>query len=668
MSPSAQMEKPPSLAQLFEPPEGYVGAFGWICGYTADPPFLNEGVERFTHQTRAQRAHMGTTSLVLLADPSCPQIRPVDVPGALHLPMLRPAQRPFRLMHAKVALLAYRGEEDRELAAVRLVVSTGNWTQGTLRESLDLAYRVDVRSGEFSSGDEQARQARTDVAAAWDMMRWLRDLFDLRILTTLPPGSSGTPTHDGYLGFEELLAQVRPGKGVVPRFIDNRRAPFLRQVPDRVSRSGSGVACNYLAMGSGFYQAAGDGSGIPSVLTDIVATLQAERLVTRTGDVDVFVNPEGCQAVAGARAAMEERGWCVRPARKPGFFGAGESRSLHAKFLLAANERANSNTCNSAWVYLGSGNLTEPGFRSKMSPHGGNLEAGVVLIPEALYWCEGRNVPPELVVTNLLPIGWDEVVDEDQSLAAGPEFTPPETEFVAPPVPCLWWVEDAAMRRLEVLDPNADNRGFEVMSFEGNPCSRWGDRGFVWTGDMPRQVRVRWRDERDGECTATVPVVDPFGRVAAAPLQAIGLEEAWGQLDNFPMPPEDEDLAEAESRADSGPAPGDVGAGSGSADYPVRRMMQLVENIAAKQTRVAPHDWRTWCNRLEQVLVQAAYCGTPSVFVELGLNPLSPLRAKPFRPEFAETDEVPAGQAHKHALDRVEREWQVTWLTPLGMD
>ena len=49
--------KPLSLAQHFEPPEEFVGAFGWVCGYSADVGFLDDAVERFTGRMRAQRAY-----------------------------------------------------------------------------------------------------------------------------------------------------------------------------------------------------------------------------------------------------------------------------------------------------------------------------------------------------------------------------------------------------------------------------------------------------------------------------------------------------------------------------------------------------------------------------------------------------------------------------------
>lgn len=102
---NSEKNKPPSLSQLFEPPEGYRGQFGWLCGYSADASFMNDAVERFTQKVSQQRAYEGSVALALMLDPGNSQITCTDVPGLLHLPMKRPADRPFNLLHAKVAIL-----------------------------------------------------------------------------------------------------------------------------------------------------------------------------------------------------------------------------------------------------------------------------------------------------------------------------------------------------------------------------------------------------------------------------------------------------------------------------------------------------------------------------------------------------------------------------------
>ena len=66
--------KPPSLAQLFEPPDQHEGVFGWLCGYSADAGFLEDAVERFSGLTQARRAHEGRVMLAVMLDPGNPQI------------------------------------------------------------------------------------------------------------------------------------------------------------------------------------------------------------------------------------------------------------------------------------------------------------------------------------------------------------------------------------------------------------------------------------------------------------------------------------------------------------------------------------------------------------------------------------------------------------------
>jgi hypothetical protein len=58
----------PSLAQHFDAPDGYIGHFGWLCGYSADGLFLDDAVERFTRFNHSRRAHQGRIALVVLLD------------------------------------------------------------------------------------------------------------------------------------------------------------------------------------------------------------------------------------------------------------------------------------------------------------------------------------------------------------------------------------------------------------------------------------------------------------------------------------------------------------------------------------------------------------------------------------------------------------------------
>jgi hypothetical protein len=650
--------KPLSLAQHFEAPDGFLGRFGWVCGYSADVGFLDSAVDRFTRRMHAQRAYEGRIAMALMLDPSNPQITPKEVPGVIHLPMKD--VRPFRLMHAKLAILGYRHTSDARQWRLRLIVSTGNWTRQTSEESLDLAWRIELSNQDLKSQDGQVAQSCADIRSAWNMLNWLRGNYDLRVLNTRVPGCQGFESESTMV--EKWIAEATElGIDIAPRVFDNRRASLLSQLPELVRQQASSCSRKYLAMGSGFYESPDNTNNIPSVIANLVDTLQNARLITGQPDIDVFVNPQACQAVAKALPSFNDAGWRVREAGQPEYIQI--PRSLHAKFIFSANRRQNSELCNSAWLYLGSGNLTGPGFANRMAPQRGNLEAGVVFAPASLRWDAAKGIPPESVVTNLLPMQWDTELKDPGLLAAGSESPRREAQYSAAPIAYFFWIVDQDDGWLRADEE--DTESFDLLDDAGDVCWRDPSRGFPWRGQRPRQVQLRWWTGGQ-ERRAWVPVIDEYGRIAATILPRIEIEEAWNQLASFPMPPDEEELL-ANGEAESPDAA--IGSGSRSSipgSYPVHRMMELVENIAAKQTSVSKADWVTWCAKLEQCLIQAAGSDEIEEFLKLKLNPLSPLWHGPFRPGFASTGETVEGLRYERVLERVETAWSVTGLTDLG--
>jgi hypothetical protein len=672
MSKKRTLPKPSSLVQLVEAPDNCHGFFGWLCGYSADAAFLNDALERFTRKTASQRAYEGKIYLAAMIDPSNAWMSPVDVPGIAHLRMVDISKRPFRLLHAKVALLGFRADNDADDWRIRLIVSTGNWTCSTMQESLDLAWYIEIDRQALRDDTDEVKAARTDISAAWNMLRWLRGFFATEILTATPEDRRDTASGVAFERFEAIVSQVRRAQGVEPRFFDNRHGSLLDQVPAKVRILAGDVKRNYIGMGSGFYENSTEKKMIPSVLSKVVDTLKDENLLTQDPEVDVFVNPRGCQAVAKSLLGLADNGWTVRKAYKhEGIFGEGTDRSLHAKFILSGNARDRSNACTSPWLYIGSGNLTGPGFTLVMSQNGGNLEAGVVVRTDRLFWCNGRAVPPERVIPNILPIRWDEcdVLTSASGVSAGPDFVMDEPNCLAPPVGYLIWKggEDVG---LLTLPSSSAVEGLEVLDLEGNGCARDLGGAFFWPDNRPRQVQIRWNAEGTEACTALIPVLDEFGRVAAASLRAIEVDEALYQLESFPMMPDESD-EEGDEGADiimGGMELNDTAKFTGTDAYPIRTMMHLIERIAAQQTSTGRADWTAWCIRFEQTLIQAAQCSALQEFKPLGLNPLSPLRHAPFRPVFAENSESPEGRRYEEALARVEAVWDVGGLDAIGAD
>jgi len=665
---------PPPLTQHFDPPDGFVGHFGWICGFSADVAFLNEAVERFLGQSRRQRAHVGRVALALMLDPGNSRLAFADVPAVLHLPMRIPDKRPFRLLHAKVAVLGFVRSEGPEAFVLRLLVSTGNWTRQTVEESLDMVWRIDVRSEQLARPDAAVRAACADIRAAWDLLGWLRPLFDTRILEAKPTDRGYTETTAAVRRFDGWLQRAGESaerkKGTLPRFLDTRKRSVADQLADRLRALATGTdpQTNAILLGSGFFEASESAAAVPSTLRLLLDKLKKTRRVTARPDVDVFVNPHACQAVASCAAAFKKdkaARWTIRPPGQPSYFGATPVRFLHAKFVFGAQKRANSPRCGGAWICFGSANLTKPGFMSR-ADRGGNIEANVFLRPEAIQWSGTSETEPQRLLHNLLPVQWDDTRSLGLKLGAGSPEPEREASYRAAPVAWLSWLSGAKHGYL--LLPPGEVAEFEVLCDDLRLCSQDRKKRFIWRGERPREVVVRWSDGEQ-KFEARVPVIDKFGRVAAVELPPLELDDAWGLLANFPQPPDDEDLPgdgdyEEQERV---PVPASGATGASSAEYPIRKMMALIENVASRQTLVVKHDWPTWCSRLEQTLVQAANDSTVAEFRKLGLNPLAPLTDVAFRPAFAESADMPDGELYEATLNRIALAWKVNDLQRLGV-
>lgn len=658
---------PLSLTQYFDAPEGYRGVFGWICGYSADAFFLNDAAERFTRETAGQRAAQGEIKLALMLDPGQPPLTLVDVPGLIHLPILNASRQPFRLMHAKVALLGFRDIAGGGRWMLRLIVSTGNWTRQTLEESLDLVWCIEVDSEamEDDREDQDLELRCADICAAWSLLGFLHGLFDLRVLgagATRIAGGSQTAIQQlaGWL----LLCSLRAGAS--SRFLDSRHASLLAQLPLAIRTHAGDTKRNYLAMGSGFFEgpSLGGEPAVPPVLERIVSNLIREELLVRAPSVDIFVNPAACQAVASALPAIQQReGWHVRKAAPMEHLFRSEHRSLHAKFLFGSRAREGSNNCLKPWVYLGSGNLTGPGFTSAMSRQGGNLEVGIVFAPEGLTWYPDRDGDPGTLITYRLPIQWETQMISVGELLPGGAMPPAAPPFVAPPIAWLEWeaVDDGGW----LNSPSSFPVSWEVLNASGIPCHQ-DLKGFIWEGSQPRQVHIRWSDDALGVQSRIVPVMDVFGRLAATPLTALDFEEAWWALAGFPVAASETDDGVDNDPESLKPGTSNGGAKGGVGAYPVRQMMELIERVAERQTEVVQADWPAWCTRLEQTLSRVVNSPVLDYFRTLGLNPLSPLRGNAFRPDYAEDGKTVEGRVYETVLAQIEAHWQTAGLAEIG--
>ncbi len=653
---STSSEKVLSLAEHFDAPDDYIGSFGWICGYSADDAFLNNAATRFTGRTKAQRAHWGHIALVIMLDPSNKPISLLETPSVAHILLNGNSLKPFRLLHAKVALLGFKHQKNSDNWKLRLIVSTGNWTRQTVEESIDLVWRIDISSEDLRNKTQSFEQYCTEIKASWNLLSWLQEFFNFNLLKH----NNDNETTDAMQLVQTWVEScIKKAKGQ-SYFLDNRKSSLLSQLI-KTLESKAGTKRNYLAMGSGFYEGTQDNEHMPNVPMKIIESLKLGNLLTKNPEVDIFVNPSACQSIANKIDILSENNITVRPASVSEKIFGKHTRTLHAKFLFSANYREYSNKCANSWVYLGSGNLTNPGFIQKMSSSGGNLEAGVIFFPDTLYWRMNKNTPYAQVISHYLPLQWDdEVTSDSKNLCAGVDWEPSEDDFFAPPITFLLWKSNDTGGELHTTDDAPED--FCVLS-GSNECPK-SSTGFQWYGEQPREVTVRWDN---GNKETKIPVIDKYGRIAATALAPIDIEEAWWQLASFPIPTNDDEDNDEIAYDEAGAISKLQASSLAIKTYPIRQMMEHIENIALKQTQLKEHDWKHWCRNLEQVLEQASSCACVKYFCEeLKINPLSSLRYECFRPDFAEDSTTELGKLYDEVLTHIEEVWKCNHLRKIG--
>jgi len=642
----------PTLTQLFEPPDGFRGVAGVVCGYSADRDFMDAALERFTGLTAGQRAAEGLVCVALVLDSGNPQITPVAVPGMLHLP-LHAERPPFLLLHAKVALLLFTADNEPTRRRLRLIVSTGNWHAGVSK--IDLYWVADLGDVDSDKRKESERyQAAADLLAAWEFLSW--------VLTNCCKVGLDGPLQQ-LDALRRAVGHIKPlAEGQKPRFFDNRKRPLIDEVVERAKEAiGRRPKPDCLVIGSAFFDggAPGDATSAYKTIKGICDGLSNAGLLTSEPALHlvVNVNESGCQGVAPAYGKLKDEGWNVWPPvrhNEPNTF-------LHAKFIFSAVDDGN-RTAKRPWLYLGSGNITRQGFILKAGR--GNLEAGVVIRTGSLsWWSDGRKRHDRNAVSSRLPLHWDAEADVTQ-LAFGSEFESRKSTFIAPPVSFLQWEQVEANGRLVPLPTDVDNPGapYFVEGLNGEVLA-WQNGGVPWTGERPRQVTIYWSPHR-----AVVPVLSPDGRVAVAHLPPRPLGELGEELDGFPAPLDADDREDSnepeEELAEEGRPSQPAGRPHRPARGVIRTVTQLIEQIARRQTMLTRRDWKAWCSRLTQTLCRITDQDKQDICA-LGINLLSPLREPGFIPAFAkeDTDEL---RRYLAALRAIEEAWGLDAFDPVG--
>jgi hypothetical protein len=420
-----------------------------------------------------------------------------------------------------------------------------------------------------------------------------------------------------------------PVSDLRPRFIDSRTEALMPQVVDRLK---SKRQCNRLIIGAGFYESSGNGETVPERLRRIL--VERSLLESATG-AELVVNPDACQGLAQAAERLVGTGWRLR--RPASALHGGIDTKLHAKFVLLASGWGNE-PCTGR-LYLGSGNMTPPGFERAASA-GGNLEAGVVIeLPPGLQWRrDGRNG-----IHRRLPIGGtDDIVLSD--LQGGPDFERPDEPETLPEVAWLTWQNG-------ILGA-PENHAVEVIGAEGmqetTPCP--------WPGDPPAFVTLA----RGGWL---VPVVADGVLVVPRP-RDLTVEDILAGMAGFPEPVERDAPDDGEPGAEPDLGGPEARPATQPTTYAIRRMMGLLVPLTEVQTKVDARDWPRWCRELRENLCAVVGPEAPMLdfFRQAGVNPLPALLDKKFLPDGADPDFLSG------ALDEIANRWDLAALPSLWHD
>jgi len=610
-----------SLLDLLIPPEGYFGDFGMLCGFTATRTVLQQIKAKFS----------GETSRPVLAAFIHPTVNAISDVAGLTWIWMNPKQneRGYALLHAKVALLGFR-QSDVDGYILRLVVSTGNWTEDPLTNSIDLYWSIDLDAQDLMACEQEC----VDVYAAWNLFEWLRHpkRSDTRLLKLEYDGN----LPDARLKKKiDIIAKIANQSSVKARFMDSRKEGLMDQVSERMMQIKPRTKADKLIIGSGFFES-GEGLSADSCVPELLKNELGKKLNT-SAVCEIVFNPAACQGIAKSDffEKLKAKKWNFKA---PYSQHHNPGAKLHAKFVLLASGVKAKDECKGL-LYLGSGNMTRQGFVNAAGGNG-NIEAGVVFeIPHSLIW--GKSSKEKRSICELLPLS-GEKVSGASCLEAGQDFQQPIEPDSNPTVTHVIWADG------QLMDPQ-DSTSETCIYGQDNqptqlPCS--------WPENPPLTVRLvngNWQ----------IPVIVNGVFVRPVPKE-LTIEDILAGLAGFPEP------AEQDGEKDDDPENGvnhhcTAQSQTPESQYAIRRMMQLLVALTQVQVKVAANDWPRWCRELEENLCALAKYEKPMIdfFREAGVNPLHALLDERMRQKGIGVN------AMQTVLERVSFIWGVSGLPSL---
>ncbi len=566
-------------------------------------------------------------------------------------------------MHAKVALLAFGKSRAGEPTHYRMVVTTGNWTTSSAKHLIELVWYTDVPA------ESREVSALQDLHACATFFQNLLDCYQAN-------PAVATKAMDIV---QRCLARGKAaGSKSAVRFSSNlpvRKAERPQSLLHRlvVAAMEHGDARNLLVCGSGFYEKDTGTAKAPEVIGSLSDALRKKGLLTANPETVVVLNPEfGGQVARHLKDASNPSMAIYRPKDPVG--GERSPRTkLHAKFCYMGKLRSGGLT--SGLLYVGSGNLTYPGFVQHPQTAddlggdngAGNVEAGVFIRTNVEQG--SARIETWAKLTRLIPIG-SRLKPSDVELGnedAEPSEEMQEASKPAPPIVAFALGEDKSLRVLWSSEPTAHEavevdipvQGTKTVSAEANQVP------------LDAAMAVQWLTVRANGVEWRVPCLCPSGEYPRCASRHVTFANWLDELADFPGSwndpaaddPDAEDGNDTARINHSTTGPRDCNSETlAHRNFPAHTAALLVESIARQNGEVAEDRRDDYLAHLRLALLGGLPPGYLEEWRSLQVNFLAPLLSREgFAPDWRELG------SYDQFVNNVIDAWGFRNLPSLGM-
>ncbi|MEW6078391.1 MAG: hypothetical protein AB1724_11305 [Thermodesulfobacteriota bacterium] len=628
-----------TLSELFLPPDGLVGQVGITCAYSASQSYVDRILETFTQRSKMHRRLCGYTNLFLMLNPHCVDLNELELPGLIWLKPHRCElwKKWIASQHAKVALLSFGKTPNGKPLCYRLVVTSGNWTESSGNQTIEMAWYLDVRTNESGKLSADDKIDILDIVAAAQFFKNLITFYSVnkslcsRMLNLIDS-----------LEAEQTIGKKRP------RFFTSLDHPLPDGTQEKaigrplitsiISRlKGDHPARNMLVCGSGFFEQAGDSDLEPKSLSIIGTQLKSAKVLQKDPRKYLIANPDFCGQVAlWDRSDTQRNSWEILKPSDPA--DAGRSR-LHAKYIFVGKLQS-SGKIEYGSIYIGSGNLSMMGLHSApgQSPNDkfgkGNIEAGVV------FHFDSNAIFNEDTLYKTLACGDEIDVDKNDLKSGNDNGSIPDIEFTEPPPITYFEVSGENILRPSWNNGSVSLKDDKIYLLKHNEISEQIMVGSTvdvgWEGNIPNYVKVIWRQDR-----YIIPVITENGMFPSQKPELSRVDDLFAFLLNYPNNNLDDNDQDDGDDGDDGdgkdknhsikPKKTDK-SGIAKDQYPLYTSMRFVEFLADRNQHLpGPEYIEDWVNQVSATIS----CLSPEQITEwrsIGINFLEVLKCPDFAP------------------------------------